>query len=77
MSVRAVTDARLFELTNQHLYQLYHHDVKTYVMILQNINRELCRRLRKSEGRITQLADDARQEVTQITSVNPLPSYHK
>src|SRR5947209_2865618 len=47
-SVAAESPARLWELTNMDLYQLYRHDVKAYVLILQNINRELCRRLRKA-----------------------------
>jgi hypothetical protein len=34
-------------------------------MVLQNINRELCRRLRRADGRIAELAEDG-DEVTQI-----------
>jgi hypothetical protein len=35
-------------------------------MVLQNINRELCRRLRRADKRITELADEAGDEKTQI-----------
>lgn len=56
---------RLLELTNMDLYRLYREDVKAYVMVLQNINRELCRRLRRADGRIAELAEDG-DEVTQI-----------
>jgi CRP-like cAMP-binding protein len=59
-------DARLYELTNMQLYQLYQKDVKGYVLVLQNINRELCRRLRQAGNRITDYADDAEDERTQI-----------
>ena len=59
-------DARLWELTNQNLYQLYQKDVKGYVLVLQNINRELCRRLRRAGDRITQFADESDDERTQI-----------
>lgn len=59
-------DAHLFELSNRALYNLYREDVKAYVMVLQNINRELCRRLRKADDRITALADEMQDEVTQI-----------
>ncbi len=50
------------------LYRLYREDVKAYVLVLQNINRELCRRLRKADSRLTQIADEAHDEVTQIRS---------
>ena len=58
--------ARLYELTNARLYKLYKEDVQTYVMVLQNINRELCRRLRRSDGRLTEWADELDDPVTQI-----------
>lgn len=60
------TEAHLLELSNRSLYQLYREDVKAYVLVLQNINRELCRRLRKSDARICELADESRDELTQI-----------
>ena len=41
-----VTPVKLLELTNMDLYRLYREDVKAYVLVLQNFNRELCRRLR-------------------------------
>jgi CRP-like cAMP-binding protein len=44
--------AVLYELTNRDLYKLYQQDVKAYVLILQNLNRELCRRLRHASNRI-------------------------
>src|SRR5205823_7028477 len=59
-------DARLWELTNRDLYQLYQKDVKGYVLVLQNINRELCRRLRRAGNRITEFADESDDERTQI-----------
>ncbi len=59
----ADSDCVLHELTSPSLYQLYKSDVKAYVMVLQNINRELCRRLRTAGARIAEIADD---EVTQI-----------
>ncbi len=65
-TVLAERDARLWELTNMDLYQLYRQDVKGYVLVLQNINRELCRRLRRAGDRITQFADETDDERTQI-----------
>ncbi|SRR5258707_7080175 len=65
-TVMAERDARLWELTNRNLYQLYQKDVKGYVLVLQNINRELCRRLRRAGNRITEFADETDDERTQI-----------
>ena len=71
-SVVVERDARLLELTNADLYNLYLQDVKSYVLVLQNINRELCRRLRRASNRITAYADEAGDEVTQIRT-EPAP----
>jgi CRP/FNR family transcriptional regulator, cyclic AMP receptor protein len=65
----AATDATLYELGNMDLYKLYQADVKAYVLVLQNINRELCRRLRKADTRITEFADEAKDDITQIGSL--------
>ena len=65
-TVLATRDARLWELINQDLYRLYQKDVKGYVLVLQNINRELCRRLRRASNRITEFADETDDERTQI-----------
>lgn len=56
-SCRAEKDALLYELTNVDLYKLYKTDQKTYILLLQNIARELCRRLRKAGQRIAALED--------------------
>jgi CRP-like cAMP-binding protein len=56
-SCRAEKDSLLYELTNMDLYKLYKTDQKTYILLLQNINRELCRRLRKAAQRIAVLED--------------------
>lgn len=64
-----VEDARLFELTGANLYRLYKEDIKAYVLVLQNINREMGRRLRNADNRIAQLADELGDEGTQIRMV--------
>ena len=33
----------------------YKADIYAYVMVMQNINRELCRRLRRADHRIAEL----------------------
>lgn len=50
----------LYELSAQNLYACYKADIHAYVIVLQNINRELCRRLRRADHRLTrqQVGDD-------------------
>ncbi|WP_257167691.1 cyclic nucleotide-binding domain-containing protein [Bradyrhizobium sp. SRS-191] len=45
----------LYELTAQQLYAFYKADIRAYVIVMQNINRELCRRLRRADARIKML----------------------
>ena len=72
-TAQADTDVQLLELTNRDLYMLYKTDVKGYVLILQNINRELCRRLRAANTRVTDLAAETENwEKTQIADVKPI-----
>ena len=52
-TVVAETPTALYELTAQKLYACYKADIHAYVIVLQNINRELCRRLRRSDDRLT------------------------
>ena len=58
--------AKLYELTNMDLYRLYQQDMRTYVMVLQNINREICRRVRKADNLITEYADQFGHTGTQM-----------
>lgn len=52
-TVVAESETVLYELTAQKLYACYKSDIHAYVIVLQNINRELCRRLRRADNRIT------------------------
>ena len=56
-SCTAEKESVVYELTNLDLYKLYKTDQKTYILLLQNIARELCRRLRKAGQRIAALED--------------------
>jgi CRP/FNR family cyclic AMP-dependent transcriptional regulator len=51
-TVIAASPTVLYELTAQKLYACYKADIHAYVIVLQNINRELCRRLRRADDRI-------------------------
>ena len=57
----AEKESLVYELTSVDLYRLYKEDMKAYLLILQNINRELCRRLRKAVVRIAALEDSHRE----------------
>jgi CRP-like cAMP-binding protein len=61
-SVVAEIPTVLYELTAANLYAYYKADIHGYVMVMQNINRELCRRLRRADHRIAELADAPRPE---------------
>jgi len=67
-TVVAEAPTTLYALTNQDLYALYVEDMPGYVMLVQNLCRELCRRLRKADARITDIAGEANDETTQIRS---------
>jgi CRP/FNR family transcriptional regulator, cyclic AMP receptor protein len=54
-TVVAARPTVLYELTAQKLYACYKADIHGYVMVMQNINRELCRRLRRADNRIAEL----------------------
>ena len=54
-SVVAESETVLYELTAKNLYTYYKADIHAYVIVMQNINRELCRRLRRADVRIAEL----------------------
>ena len=54
-TVVAESPTMLYELTARQLYTCYKADIHAYVIVLQNINRELCRRLRRADNRIAEL----------------------
>ncbi|KRR07373.1 cyclic nucleotide-binding protein [Bradyrhizobium jicamae] len=54
-TVVAESETVLYELTAGNLYSYYKADIHGYVIVMQNINRELCRRLRRADRRIAEL----------------------
>jgi len=66
-TVVAESPTVLYELTARDLYTYYKADIHAYVIVMQNINRELCRRLRRSDNRIVELADASRESMTQMS----------
>jgi CRP/FNR family transcriptional regulator, cyclic AMP receptor protein len=67
-TITAEKDTELLELDSKDLYQLYKQDLKAYVLVLQNINRELVRRLRKAGARIAHL--------TRLSGLDHAPEHH-
>ncbi len=61
--------ALLFSLSNRDLYRLFQEDVPGYVMILQNLCRELSRRLRATNQRLQSLAEE--HEDNERTLIRP------
>jgi CRP/FNR family cyclic AMP-dependent transcriptional regulator len=58
----------LLSLTGKDLYTLYQEDLAGYAMVLQNLCRELARRLRYADERICQLVTQGEEEEhTQLT----------
>jgi len=60
-TVVAESPTLLYELTARNLYAYYKADIHAYVLVMLNINRELCRRLRRANNRIAELADASRE----------------
>jgi CRP/FNR family transcriptional regulator, cyclic AMP receptor protein len=54
-TVVAESSIVLYELTARNLYAYYKADIYSYAMVMQNINRELCRRLCRADNRIAEL----------------------
>jgi CRP/FNR family cyclic AMP-dependent transcriptional regulator len=54
-TVVAESPTVLYELAAGKLYTCYKTDIHAYVMVMQNIARELCRRLRRADSRIAEL----------------------
>lgn len=57
-TVIAQKPSLLFSLSNRDLYMLYQEDVAGYVMVLQNLCRELSRRLRVTNQRLQTMASE-------------------
>lgn len=54
-TVVVVEPTTLYAMTNQDLYALYLEDPNAYILVLQNICRQLARRLRKADSQIAEL----------------------
>lgn len=64
-------EATLYALGCKDLYALYQEDLPGYVMLVQNLCRELARRLRRADERICELV--ALTEDAEVTQIRPSP----
>lgn len=68
-SVYAEAPSLLYSLGNRDLYTLYQQDITGYVMVLQNLCRELSRRLRATNRSLQALAESDDLDDTLIRPV--------
>jgi CRP/FNR family transcriptional regulator, cyclic AMP receptor protein len=52
-SIKALSDVSVLSMSNKALREIYKMDVKVFALMLMNLARDLCRRLRKSDEMIT------------------------
>lgn len=72
-SVIVEKDATLYALTNRDLYSLYNEDMAGYVMVVQNLCRELARRLRRADERICEMVNCGTTDDAEITQIRASP----
>lgn len=59
----------LYSLGNRELYSLYEKDTPGYVLVIQNLCRELSRRLRTTNARLSEMAEESTEDRTQIRRI--------
>lgn len=72
-TVTVEQSARLYSLTCRDLYALYQQDMPGYTMVLQNLCRELSRRLRRADQRICEMVEAGTEEDADVTQIRPSP----
>jgi len=51
-SIKAISDVSVLSMSNKALREIYKMDVKVFALMLMNLARDLCRRLRKTDERL-------------------------
>jgi len=51
-SIKAVSQVSVMSITNKALREIYKMDVKVFSLIIMNLARDLCRRLRKTDEKL-------------------------
>jgi len=51
-SIKAISNVSVLSMSNKALREIYKMDVKVFALMLMNLARDLCRRLRKTDERL-------------------------
>jgi len=51
-SIKSISQVTALSISNRALHQIYKMDVKVFALMLMNLSRDLCRRLRKSDEKL-------------------------
>ena len=51
-SIKSISQVTALSISNRALHQIYKMDVKIFALMLMNLARDLCRRLRKSDEKL-------------------------
>jgi len=52
-SIKAISQVTVMSITHKALHEIYKLDVKIFSLIIMNLARDLCRRLRKSDEKLS------------------------
>lgn len=61
-SALAIEDCEAIVLSNDNLYDVYRYDAEQYTLMVMNMGRELCRRLRTADERLMGLTSSTPKE---------------
>ena len=53
-AIKAVTSIKVMSMSNKMLRQIYHDDLKSFALMVMNLARDLSRRLRMADDKITE-----------------------
>jgi len=54
-SIKSISQVTVLSISNKALREIYKMDVKIFALMLMNLARDLCRRLRKSDEKLASL----------------------
>jgi CRP-like cAMP-binding protein len=53
-TIKAITPTRVMSISNRNLRQIYKNDIKAFALIIMNLARDISRRLRKMDEKVTE-----------------------
>ena len=70
-SVRAVEDCAAICLRTSNIHELFDHDLEQFTLLIMNLGREVCRRLKRTDDALFRLSPDALIDVRQQIECDP------